>query len=96
MNDIIRNVENVGNFRVLVEKIKESSQYTVFPKILYFNREYVFVDMKTKKYCACDYVRTCKTDDIINNNMKYVSDIQVYEGKELLGAIKQKENKDGS
>lgn len=96
VNDVISNVNNVGNFKVFVEKIKQSSQYTVFPEVLYFNREYVFVDIRTRKYCACDYVETCKTKDILNNEMKYVSDIQVYEGKELLGAIKQKESKEGS
>lgn len=96
INDVISNVDNVGNFKVFVEKIKQSSQYTVFPEVLYFNREYVFVDIRTRKYCACDYVKTCKTKDILNNEMKFVSDIQVYEGKDLLGSIKQKDSKEGS
>lgn len=95
VNDVISNFNNVGNFKVFVEEIKQSSQYTVFPKVLYFNREYVFVDIRTRKYCACDYVKSCKNEDILNNKMKYVSDIQVYEGKELLGSIKQKDSKEG-
>lgn len=57
VNDIIGKEDNVGNFRIFVEKIRESSHYTVFPEVLYFNREYIFVDIKTKKHCACDYVK---------------------------------------
>lgn len=96
VNDVISNVNNVGNFIVFEEKIKQSSQYTVFPKVLYFNREYVFVDIRIRKYCSCDYVESCNTEDILNNTVKYISDIQVYEGKELLGSVKQKDTKEGS
>jgi hypothetical protein len=96
VNDVISNVNNVGNFKVFEEKIKQSSQYTVFPKVLYFNREYVFVEIRIRKYCSCDYVESCNTEDILNNKVKYISDIQVYEGKELLGSVKQKDTKEGS
>lgn len=99
LNKVIKaigNINNVGNIKIFVEKTRHNSEYKIYPKVLYFNREYVFVDMRTKKYCACDIVKSCSNEDMLKNEIKFVNDIQVFEGKELLISNKQKEEQGAS
>lgn len=96
VNKAISNINNVGNVKIFVEKTRHNSEYKIYPKVLYFNREYIFVDMRTKKYCACDNLKNCSKEDMINKEIRFVSDIQVFDGKELLVSTKQQVEKDGS
>jgi|GEM_PF-6606022 len=84
----LNNYSNIENFNILKQQLIENSLPIIDPKIVYYNKDYIFIDLNLLKNCRCDINIICSRDRIINNYSWNESKYRVLEGKVVIELYK--------
>lgn len=91
MHDLLlsfNDYNRIENFKVIEQKIKDSNLVQVNPDIVFYNKDYLFINLNLVKSCRCDIDKICTKKNILENYQWIEKKYRVIDGKELMEIYK--------
>lgn len=82
------NYNRIENFKVIEQIIKDNSPIEIEPKIVFYNKDYLFINLNLVKSCRCDIEKNCTKKHIYDNTKWIENKYRVIDGKGLMEIYK--------
>lgn len=82
--DNINKYDDLNNFKIIEQTFKESNLLNSQPQVVYYNKDYLFLDLHIEKNCRCDNHIICDQEKIYKNIKWTEHQYIVLDGKKVL------------